>query len=492
MRLASSGRPLILLAHHPERLSIASLFVVGIAGCGPLASARESETQGPSLSPIHHHLEVDPSLERMTETLCSQGPWTDRLVSIHAEARARLVRAEIVHSDGAAEPVDAGPEGRPIGIATRGLEPADCVRLVIDLASPGGGMNGCFRTTGVVTCATSAWLLAAEPWRPSAHHRVTLALPAGASMSPIFAREADGSLYLDERSHRYVGYAAIGALETRGVPVPGGCASLTVPAASPLARSPHLVPWIARAGLATAHLGGVSPARDVAITAVAMPGSSPVLFGMAGRGVVASAILLAGESAGPELETDWTLVHELAHLTMPYVRPEDAWLSEGLATYYQEVLRARGGLQSPEAAWRELDDGFRRGALDGTGRTLREESRNMHASHAYTRVYWAGAAIALLWDAALRARGAGTLDERIARLADLRDRTMTADELIATLDIEDGLLRAIADRWLDETRFPETPPSSARPEGLMNPRAAVASNGPCAGTIGRPVATDIE
>jgi len=470
----------------------ATLALAQTAGCGSVAREAEDRAGRPSLSPVHHHLQVDPTLERLTETLCSEGPWTDRVVSIHSEARARLVRAEILHPGGLAEPIDAGPEGQPIAIPTRELAPDDCLRLVIDLASPGGGMNGCFRTGDVVTCATSAWLLAAEPWRPTAHHRVTLALPAGASMSPIFAREPDGSLYLDERSHRYVGYAAIGALETREVPVPGGCASLTFPAASPLARSPHLVPWIARAGLATAHLSGVSPARGVAITAVAMPGSTPVLFGMAGRGVVPSAILLAGESAGPALETDWTLVHELAHLTMPYVRAEDAWLSEGLATYYQEVLRARGGLQSPEAAWRELEDGFRRGALDGTGRTLREESRSMHASRAYARVYWAGAAIALLWDAALRSRGAGTLDERVARLAELRDRTMTADELIAALDDEDGLLRAIADRWLDETRFPETPTSSARPEGLMNPRAALASNGPCAGTIGRPTLPDIE
>lgn len=455
------------------------------AGCGPGAAIATGAAARPTLSPVHHHLALDATLERMTETICSEGPWTDRLVSIHAEARARLVRAELVHAAGTTEPLEPGPAGSPISLETGSLAPSDCVRLVVDLASPGGGMNGCFRADGVVTCATSAWLLAAEPWRPSARHRVTLALPEGASMSPIFARDAAGALFLDERSHRYVGYAAFGALETREIPVPGGCASVTIAASGALSRSPHLEPWIARAGLAAAQITGISTAHDAAITAIAMPGSAPVLFGMAGRGVVPSVVLLASEAPGAALETDWTLVHELTHLAMPYVRAEDAWISEGLATYYQEVLRARAGLQSEEDAWRALEDGFRRGAADGTGRTLREESRAMHTSRAYARIYWAGAAIALLWDLGLRARGLGTLDERVARLASLRDRTMSAEELLAALDDADGVLRSIAERWLDDTRFPEIPALQPRPAGVMNPRAALASNGPCAGTIGR-------
>jgi hypothetical protein len=356
---------------------------------------------------------------------------------------------------------------------------------------------------GFVACATSAFVFAAEPWRPSARHRVTVSLAEGHAASPVFAVDAEG-LYLDERSFRYVGYAAFGELQTLAVPVPGGCARLTVPSRSPLRQSPHLEPWIAGAGRAAAHLTGTSTARDAAITVIALAARGPVLFGMAGRGVVPSVLLLAAESPGPEIVGDWTLVHELAHLAVPYVRSEDAWLSEGLATYYQEILRARAGMQSVEAAWRALDDGLRRGAADGTGRSLREESRRMHATRAYTRVYWAGAAIALLVDVTLRARGLGSLDERIARVAPLRDRTLSAEALVEALDASDGTVRELVARWLDDDRFPDVTeayaalglsrgpgglvlgPEAALRAAIMNPRDDLASNGPCPTIPGLP------
>ena len=36
-------------------------------------------------------------------------------------------------------------------------------------------------------------------------------------------------------------------------------------------------------------------------------------------------------------------------------------LAEGLATYYQNVLRARAGLLTPSEAWEQIDAGFARG-----------------------------------------------------------------------------------------------------------------------------------
>lgn len=485
-----------------DGLAGASLGLAAVlaASCGAAPAAREG-ARGPSLSPVRYELAVDEGLERLTQTICSEGPWTTRLVPIHEEGRARLVRADRVAGDGTLTPLPSTEVEGALALPTAALAPDDCVRLVLDLGTAGGGLNGCLRGDGYVSCATSAWVFAAEPWRPASRHRVTLRFPEGLSMSPVLARDADG-LYLDERSYRYVGYAAFGRLETRRVPVPGGCASLTAPARSPLGRSPHLEPWIARAGLASAQLTGRATARDAAITALSMPGSArpgsvPVLFGMAGRGVVPSVLLFAAEAPGPEIVDDWTLVHELSHLAVPYVPAEDAWLSEGLATYYQEVLRARAGSQSAEAAWRALDDGLRRGAREGTGRTLREESRAMHASRAYTRVYWAGAALALLLDVELRARGLGSLDARIARVADRRDRTLRADELLRALDDADGSVRALVARWLDDDAFPDVSEAYARlglardgaslvlgPEralrdAIMNGRSDLASNGPC-------------
>jgi hypothetical protein len=474
-----------------------------LASCGAGPVTRPTET-GPSLSPVRYALEVDEGLERMTQTICSEGPWTTRLVPIHEEGRARLLRAERVAPDGTvtALPAVRGASGVS-ALPTAALAADDCVRLALDVGTAGGGLSGCLRGDGYVVCATSAWVFAAEPWRPSSRHRVTVTLPDGLAMSPVLARDEAG-LYLDERSYRYVGYAAFGRLETTHVAVPGGCTSVTVPASSPLGRSPHLEPWIARAGLASAELTGLATARGAAITAISLPGRGPVLFGMAGRGVVPSVLLFAAEAPGPELIDDWTLVHELAHLAVPYVSAEDAWLSEGLATYYQEVLRARAGSQSAEAAWRAINEGLRRGAAEGTGRTLREESQAMHATRAYTRVYWAGAALALLVDVELRSRGLGSLDERIARVASRRDRTLSAEALLAELDDVDGTVRALTARWLDDVAFPDVSAAYARlglsrdgeslvlgaeaglRGAIMNGRSDLASNGPCPAAPGGP------
>lgn len=48
-----------------------------------------------------------------------------------------------------------------------------------------------------------------------------------------------------------------------------------------------------------------------------------------------------------ELSRDWTATHELSHMLLPYVASRDRWLSESLASYYQNVLRARDGRLAP-------------------------------------------------------------------------------------------------------------------------------------------------
>ena len=88
-------------------------------------------------------------------------------------------------------------------------------------------------------------------------------------------------------------------------------------------------------------------------------------------------------------------------------------MAEGLASYYQNVLRARAGLLSQDQAWRALDAGFGRGRREDSGLPLRELGRG----HGGTmRVYWAGAAFWLEADLALRQRG-GSLDDVLAHYA---------------------------------------------------------------------------
>jgi predicted metalloprotease with PDZ domain len=118
------------------------------------------------------------------------------------------------------------------------------------------------------------------------------------------------------------------------------------------------------------------------------------------------------------LGNDWVAVHELSHLALPLLRRRAAWISEGVATYYQEVLRVRQGLQSEADAWRHVLEGFERGRRVGTDRTLAEESADMMETRSFRRVYWSGTAFALELDTALRQETGGrhSLDTAVADL----------------------------------------------------------------------------
>src|SRR5690349_3931578 len=84
-------------------------------------------------------------------------------------------------------------------------------------------------------------------------------------------------------------------------------------------------------------------------------------------------------SPGPSAEfaDDWTAVHELSHLMHPYLGDRGTWLAEGLATYYQNVLRARSGMLTPAQAWDRLYQGFKRGAKTPGDETLEQVASNM-------------------------------------------------------------------------------------------------------------------
>jgi hypothetical protein len=116
----------------------------------------------------------------------------------------------------------------------------------------------------------------------------------------------------------------------------------------------------------------------------------------------------------------WTSYHELAHLLIPYRGWGDIWFSEGLASYYQNVLQARMGLVSEREMWQDLCDGFMRGSAQSEFKqfNLHEISDDMREKNAYMRVYWSGAWYFLKADFELRQRSGGkvTLDTALERL----------------------------------------------------------------------------
>jgi hypothetical protein len=115
-------------------------------------------------------------------------------------------------------------------------------------------------------------------------------------------------------------------------------------------------------------------------------------------------------------------------------------------------------LLTPEEAWTELMTGFARGQSAGTGLALEEEARRVASTFAWARVYWAGAAIALLSDVEYRRRSNGddSLDHAMVRAADLRNQTLRASELIQAMDGDSGgVMHRVSEEWLGTAEFPD-------------------------------------
>ena len=225
------------------------------------------------------------------------------------------------------------------------------------------------------------------------------------------------------------------------------------------ARADMLHHWAAEAARATLTASGRFPLRSARarVSQRAGRGDSPVPCGQTSRRGEVSVLLYVREDAThEELRGDWTAVHEFSHLFHPYLGDRGRWLAEGLASYYQNVLRARAGLLDADEAWRRLDGGFARGRRATTGDvSLRELGRSRGAT---MRIYWAGAAYWLEADLALRRHGT-SLDAVLAAHAHccLRGTAwVPPEDFVAALDDAAGLdvLRPLYARHAAATAFP--------------------------------------
>lgn len=319
----------------------------------------------------------------------------------------------------------------------------------------------------------------------------------GDVLAPFTPLDATRHRYrLPPRAFDYLGFATVGAGDRFAVPVPGGCIEAMAPRG---ALDRDLVErWLARGSHTVAQLMGSLPAPRVVVHL--LPGgesSEPVFFGMVGRGGDPNIAFVVASHPSEELVTNWTLVHELSHVVTPYVPDEDAWWGEGLATYYQEVLRAREGSITTEEAFASLAAGMRRGAR-GASTSVRAAADDMHASRDYLHVYWGGAAIALWLDVTLRARGS-SLDEALGRVYAAREGRMGARAMLEAMLGDSPEARrelAAVERALD-TPFPDvtssfevlgvdpttgaiTGPSALR-DAIVAPRSSWAPEGSCEG-----------
>ncbi len=166
--------------------------------------------------------------------------------------------------------------------------------------------------------------------------------------------------------------------------------------------------------------------------------SSPVPWGQVDRGNPVNVLLVVNpEFSYSQWVNDWTAYHEFSHLLLPYRGYGDLWLSEGLATYYQNVIQARGGRFNEKEMWRRIVTGFERGSMDQQWNhaSLTEVSDNLGETRQFFRVHWSGVLFWLTADTLLRKKGDDTLDSVLYELKNCcGQRLMSAEEIVLKLD----------------------------------------------------------
>jgi len=204
-----------------------------------------------------------------------------------------------------------------------------------------------------------------------------------------------------------------GTVEAAQAHVPG--ASLTVEFSEPLptATANDIVGWIESAASNVSRVYGRFPNPDAKV--IVTPSASrrwgddsAVYFGRVTRFDGEKVELFVNpERPMDEFYSDWTATHEFSHLMLPLLNQKYRWITEGFATYYQNVLMARGGHYTNEFAWQRLTEGFERGRNSRPDLSP-NEATTTRARDATMKIYWSGAALALIADVDLRSRSGGT------------------------------------------------------------------------------------
>ena len=165
-----------------------------------------------------------------------------------------------------------------------------------------------------------------------------------------------------------------------------------------LDRAP-VMNWIRTSAEAAIAYFGRFPVEKVGLLIMAQDGDrigGGTTYGFAGPAIRIG----VGRAAGPAaFGSDWRLVHEMVHLALPRVAPQESgnWMMEGSATYVEPIARALAGQLPEEAVWSDSLDGMPKGQP-------RPGDGGLDDHPGWGRSYWGGAIFWLMADIEIRER----------------------------------------------------------------------------------------
>lgn len=316
-----------------------------------------------------------------------------------------------------------------------------------------------------------SWLFAIPMVSTLQTLEVEVLLPHGMHLAAPVAIDAGSRtrFTLTTRAWRRGGRLAFGAVQRTEHQIAGSTLRVDVVGQSSVAEQRKFNTWVTEAASALASLYGRLPIPEVQILVVPEARDPDVVpWGEVLRASSDAVLLFVDRTrTDAELAEDWVALHEFSHLLHPTLARDDSWLSEGLASYYQNVLRARHGRASAEIAWRALLDGFARGRSDTDGTlTLAEATQQMRMRGLFMRVYWSGAAMMLAGDVELRLRTHGVKSlprvlDQFARCCLPSTREWSATEMLTRWDQLAGVkvFAPLARRTVTATTFPDLAPT---------------------------------
>lgn len=291
------------------------------------------------------------------------------------------------------------------------ISPRDTVTFRLDLAAVADATvdyDVAYRDGATMVTAMSAWLPRPEPVAADVPVEVTVE-PAEGLVVTVPQAMAGGRLAFTKGELHWATYAVFGPIETSRIELPAPpWRAPARPAELTVARMPGrlsvtreaLDHWVEEVARQTATFWGGFPVDDGLVVVIPTVGDDVEYGKVVAAGGAGMVILLGHDATEAALRRDWILVHEMFHLGFPSFLREGRWLDEGLATYFEPIIRARAGWYAPEAVWEELSRNLPTGlpAAQGAG---------LEAARDFAGVYWGGALVAFLADRQVRLRSGG-------------------------------------------------------------------------------------
>jgi hypothetical protein len=240
---------------------------------------------------------------------------------------------------------------------------------------------------GDAVLATPGFLLPLPETPHAAMLRFRFTFPAGGDVVTASRPDQDGYYRVPLLRLNEAGPLILGTIAAQ--PIPGDPAlTLAVPPGATEIPNEQLAAWVSAVAESNRRFWARSPSEGGLVVLIPSPRGGVPFGRVLSLGGAVVTVLVGKQATPQDLYDDWVLVHEFLHLGSPLMRDTGAWLNEGIATFYEPVLRARAGWKSEDDVWREWISQMPRGMPAMTGIGLENAGRG--------GIYWGGAVFVLM------------------------------------------------------------------------------------------------